>query len=158
MSRLPVPGLTIEQQPDDILCAMLAWGEARGEPELGRIAVVWVAKNRSLARSQPIRRVILAPWQFSSFNANDPNREKMLDPARFSSAEIWAACYEAAAQVLEGSVPDPTEGSSHYCTVGLWGNPTPAGHKVQWYHQLEIEAGRTVETVRIGHHVFARAA
>jgi spore germination cell wall hydrolase CwlJ-like protein len=157
-ARLPVPGISIEQQPDDILAAMLVWGEARGESRLGRVAVAWVAKNRALSSGRPLRRVILQPWQFSSFNANDPNREKLLDPIAFSSHQSWDDCFHDAAAALAGIDPDPTGGATHYCTAALWGGPTPAGHRIQWYHLIEIEAGRTVETARIGHHVFGKAA
>lgn len=156
--RLPVPGIQIEGQPEDVLAALLAWGEARGESRLGRLAVVWTAKNRATRRNWPLRDVILQPWQFSSFNQNDPNREKMLDPIAFSSRESWEDCWDDAQAVISGAEPDPTGGASHYCTLALWGNPTPPGHSVKWFHQIEIEAGRTVETARIGHHVFARAA
>lgn len=144
-------------QPDDILAAMLVWGEARGESAEGKAAVISVAVNRTKI-GWPLRNVILAPWQFSSFNMDDPNREKLLMPVTHSSAAIWTECYDIADSVLRGSTPDPTNGANHYCTVSLWNNPTPPGHKVQWYHEIEIVSERTVETARVGRHVFARAA
>ena len=156
--RLPVPGLPIDQQPDDILLAMLVWGEARGESKEGRAGVAWVAKNRSVRRTRPIRSIILQPWQFSAFNANDPNRDKMLDPVAFGGQETWYECLAIATGVLDSTIPDPTGGATHYVVASLWGVPTPPGHHVQWYHQFEIEVGHTVETTRIGNHVFAQAA
>lgn len=156
--RLPIPGLTIESQPDDILCGMLAWGEARGESEQGKAAVIWVAKNRALKNGRGIHREILKPWQFSAFNEGDPNRAKMLEPTKHDAPEVWDECYRIAVGVLNGAIDDPTNGATHYCTTAIWGEQTKPGFGVQWYHAIEIESGRTVETARIGHHVFARAS
>lgn len=163
MSKLPVPGLPIEQQSDDVLAAMLVWGEARGEGPVGKLAVIWVAKNRVAKSGYPLRKVILRPYAFSCFLESDPNRSMMLEPLKHGSPQTWEACWDAAMFVLSGSEPDPTHGATHYCTVldaqgkPLWGRPQH-GRLPQWYEAPEIEAGRTVETARIGGHVFARAA
>lgn len=156
--RLPVPGLSIELQPAEILLAMLVWGEARGESPEGRLAVAWVAKNRAVRRGWSLASVILQPWQFSAFNRDDPNRTKMLEPTKHDLPEVWDACAIAAQSVLAGLEPDTSNSADHYVRADLWANPTPAGHHVQWYHQIEVESGRTVETARIGRHVFARCA
>ncbi len=64
------------------LLARCIWGEARGEPIQGKLAVAHVVLNRVKAQSyygKTIRDVILKPWQFSCFNENDPN---LLAPVR----------------------------------------------------------------------------
>lgn len=165
MSRLPVPGIAIESQPDDILAAMLVWGEARGESPAGKLAVIWVAVNRALKSGRALRWEILRNsggpnpiYQFSCFAMDDPNRAKMLAPLEHDRPQVWDLCWEAAQLALKGEGPDPTHGATHYCVEALWNQETKPGYRVQWYHRIEIEAGRTVETARIGHHVFARAA
>jgi spore germination cell wall hydrolase CwlJ-like protein len=158
--RLPVPGLPIEQQPPETLLAMLVWGEARGKPAADDAGVAWTAKNRSIRSGRPIAREILRPWAYSCFNDADHEgeREKLLDPCAHDSVAAWASACAIAEGVLAGTILDPTSGATHYVRDDLWGGATPAGHRVQWYHQSEIEAGRTVETVRLARHVFARAA
>lgn len=163
MIPLPVPGLPIEKQPPDVLAAMLCWGEARGEGPIGMLAVLMVAMNRAYgvgwkptdyeADKTLLRAAILKPWQFSAFNANDPNREKMLEPLKHDKQVAWHGAATVAALVLSGSCWDVTRGASHYCTATLWNTP---GRK--WFQSDEIAAGRTVETWRYENHVFARAA
>ncbi|MBC8157732.1 MAG: cell wall hydrolase, partial [Alphaproteobacteria bacterium] len=62
------------------IMARTVWGEARGEDEIGKIAVAHVIKNRAKHPKwwgKTIMEVCLKPWQFSCWNKKDPNREKM---------------------------------------------------------------------------------
>ena len=162
----PAPGLTIEQQDERVVRRLLLCGEARGEQDAegtleaaAMAAVVFLPKNR---RSRPRwkvqseREIMLAPWQFSCFNANDPNREKLLglwqtDPISWERADTVADLFE------RGLLVDPTGNATHYVTANLWNMETPEGKSVQWFHRSEIDSGRTHETARWGHHVFAIA-
>ncbi len=100
----------------DILARTL-WGEARGECETGRRAVAWVVRNRAQrapAYGWPaaVDAVCLQPWQFSCWNANDPNRALL---QRLSEEDpLYLACLETARLVTEGGVDDPTHGADHY--------------------------------------------
>lgn len=154
----PVPGLPIEQQPEQVLRRLLVWGEARGESALGKVAILDVVKNRVAKKAWGVREVILQPMQFSCFNQNDPNRTEMLS-AYITDRIGWGAC-DAIVELWEadGCVPDLTKGATHYCTLDLWRRPTPEGRKSYWFEQPEIDAGHTIETIRIGHHVFASAS
>ncbi|MEY2849589.1 MAG: hypothetical protein RI885_2256 [Actinomycetota bacterium] len=156
----PDPEKLLEDQGAQILLRLLLWGEARGERDAGgdldargMLGVAWVAMNRSKDRSMTLPEVILQPWQFSCFNANDPNRASMLkahelEPVAWSRADAVADLVEASLTI------DPTKGASHYVVEALWGRSGTA----KWFGKIEIDAGRTVELARIGHHVFARAA
>jgi len=91
----------------DILAKTL-WGEARGEGREGLIAVAWVIKNRADNPGwwgKSIELVCLKPYQFSCWNADDPNapylRGRKLIPPR-----EYMRCREAAVAVLEGHEPD----------------------------------------------------
>jgi len=111
------------------------WGEARGEPEAGQVAVVHVVRNRVMARGTSAAIECQRPWQFSAWNPGDPNRRGMLalgwpDPE-----------YQRIAAVVDRAwtAPDVTGGARHYHVVGAtpaWARP-PA-----------------VETLRVGRHVF----
>lgn len=153
----PVPGLAIEQQPNDVVLTMCLWGEARGEPNDGVSAVAWVIKNRALSRDLTVKEVCLQPRQFSCFNSNDPNRSKMLD-AWEKDPYNWNRVHSIGQEVIRGEVPDPTLGASHYVTASLWATDDSGRKKYRWFSQQAIDAGITVETARIGNHVFARTA
>lgn len=99
----------------DVL-ARTIWGEARGQPDDGQIAVANVVMNRVMDRRWPntVRGVVLQPWQFSAWNAADPNRPKMLavnetDPAFVRALQISEAA-------VGGGLPDVTGGANHYFT------------------------------------------
>lgn len=161
MSLRPIPGLQLESQPDDVLIRCCLWAEARGESDLGMLGVLYVIAHRALKHGVSMGRVILQPWQFSSFNANDPNRDKMLDAWEHDVAG-WARADSVANRYKALETSDPTEGATHYCTLALWGRDDSGriaqGKPPAWHSKQEIEAGRTVATVTIGHHQFARAA
>lgn len=98
----------------DILTRTL-YGEARGEPTQGKIAVAHVILNRVKANSwygNTVKDVCLKPSQFSCWNPNDPNLPKIkavtLDDAMFQH------CMYAALAAGLGYVSDMTSGSCHY--------------------------------------------
>ena len=102
--------------PDDLdVMARTLFGEARGEPLEGKIAVAWVIRNRA---DHPgwwgsgIAGVCKQDRQFSCWNENDPNRAKLL--AGTPKDEMFRECLAAVAAVLSDNVPDPTQGSMHY--------------------------------------------
>ncbi len=109
----PAPGLTIEQQSEEVLLRACLWAEARGEPAVGRLAIAWVIKNRALHADSTMKAQILKPWQFSSFNQNDPNRELLL-VAHKQDPGGWAAV-DAICELFENRVTeDPTSGALNY--------------------------------------------
>lgn len=123
MIPLPNPELPADAHTDNQLWVMTVWGEARGEPRQGKIAVAWVIKNR--AESVPprfgasITRVCLKPYQFSCWNPKDPNRTKMLNPLKHDTQAAWNACVEVVEGVRDGRIPDPTHGATHYFEQSL---------------------------------------
>ena len=143
----------IHDERDLDALARTLWGEARGEPRPGRIAVAWAIRNRAerstlpffagALKGQPgaVHRVCHAPWQFSCWNESDPNRVQILalGPAQLAAERALAA------QILDDAVPDPTGGADHYHTIARpgWAAEWPPA----WARDYR-------ETVRIGGHVF----
>lgn len=134
-----------------LILAMLIYGEAVGEPRLGKIGVAWVVMNRvdskrmefSYRRKVNWTSVMLRPGAFSCFNSGDVNREKLIDlflspedPRQYYANE----CMEIAQAVYDGEVKDPTNGALFYVNKRLAG-------KLKWMKKLE-------KTIVIGRHVF----
>ena len=141
----PVPGLMIEEQPEPWVVRACLWAEARGEPAIGKLGVLWVLHHRAIKRDTSLKAEVLRPRQFSSFNADDPNRAKLLT-AYLNDVSMWAAC-DAVAELFESKATvDPTLGATHYYAHDV---VTPAwgpGHP-QWEHCIVL-----------GRHTFGRAA
>lgn len=90
-------------QPKDIyplsLFELVIFREARGEVFSSKIAMAWTVRNRVKNPGwwgQDFESVILMPWQYSSFNHNDPNAVKMphsVDPAFQDAQKIALDLY-----------------------------------------------------------------
>jgi spore germination cell wall hydrolase CwlJ-like protein len=118
----PLPGGADGRSRDVDILARTIWGEARGERKLGREGVAAVVLNR-LKRDQPDRfgaavaDVCLKPKQFSCWNANDPNLEKL---KRVDETDRhFRACIDIAERAVNGTLSDPTHGSDHYHTISV---------------------------------------
>jgi spore germination cell wall hydrolase CwlJ-like protein len=145
----------------DVL-ARTVYGEARGESELGRLAVAYVACNRAEiaaryveahGRAHPlygdgsVASACQMPWQFSCWNENDPNRAELLALDLYSDAgrpSLWAAN-----TAINRSAPDPSNGATAYHTA------MAPRDGIDWPPSW-AEGQKVVAT--IGSHVFYRLA
>ncbi|MGL5879315.1 MAG: cell wall hydrolase, partial [Xenococcaceae cyanobacterium] len=70
--------------------------------------------------------VCLKPYQFSCWNKNDPNRNK-IEILNAKNNPLFQKCINIASDVLKGKIPDPTKGANHYhadsIKVPHWVNP-----------------------------------
>ncbi|HUO37637.1 MAG TPA: cell wall hydrolase [Mycobacterium sp.] len=131
-----VPAATL-----DVL-ARTVWGEARGEGQAGMEAVACVIRNRALNRrwwGNDIPSVCKHPFQFSCWNANDPNLPKLQSVG--PSDPAFATALSVARTAATGQLPDPTAGADSYFADSI---PAPS-----W-------ASRAKFTRQIGHHRFYR--
>jgi hypothetical protein len=137
--------------------ARTIWGEARGDGVAGMRAVASVLMNRCTiatayvaehGRPHPLygdgtpASACLAPWQISSWNAKDPNRQKMIAVSA-ESDPVFAQAIDIAAEAIARTLQDPTDGATSYKTTALpwpteWGPEVPPlaviGH--QSFYQL----------------------
>lgn len=133
-------------EADLMILARTIYGEARGElnkPDGGKHsleAVAWVVKNRAKQKrfGQSISNVCLQPWQFSCWNTNDPNRQKLLD-VTFDD-KVFQTCFLTATNVVLGKSEDCTFGADHY-------------HALQVFPYW---AKNATPTAKIANHVFYR--
>jgi spore germination cell wall hydrolase CwlJ-like protein len=114
--------MAYEQYDDLHLLALCVWREARGEVNDAQLGVACSIRNRV---DKPgwwgtdYRSVILKPWQYSSFNAGDPNSIKFPD----ETDSVWLQCLENASLVINGNCPDNTDGAQSYFDKSLDNNP-----------------------------------
>jgi spore germination cell wall hydrolase CwlJ-like protein len=102
--------------------ARTIWGEARGEGLRGMQAVANVIMNRYKAAKSSSGRagqwgstvgdICTKPKQFSCWNANDPNRAKMLSVT--SADPQFRDALSLADKALRGILPDITGGATSY--------------------------------------------
>ncbi len=152
---LPDPTLPIADQEPMLLLAMCIFGEARGQSDLARRAVAQVIINRARhphpvfgsRTGEPfdhnLRRVILQPQQFSSFNSSDPNHAKLLRPLDCESPATWRSCVRCAEDSLAArdAADTLTFNSDHYFDDSI--------HPPAW-------ASAAKQTVKIGRLNFYR--
>jgi spore germination cell wall hydrolase CwlJ-like protein len=143
---LPDSRLPFHMQATPVLLAMCIFGEARGEIPEAQYAVGCVVRNRveNGRYGTGWTWVILKPYQFSSFNADDPNRAKLMEPKKHEPPEVWWRCYVAADMVMRHFDGDPTHGAVFYFSGPLTEPPAA------W--------GPVIETAVIGHLHFCRPA
>ena len=93
------------------ILAKTIFGEARGESRKGQIAVACCIINRFKSKkwfsSKTISGVCQKPWQFSCWNKNDPNSQKI--------ANLTFPTYSKYFSVIkEAELEDITNGATHY--------------------------------------------
>jgi N-acetylmuramoyl-L-alanine amidase len=136
--------MPVTEKDRDVLARTL-WGEARGESLAGQIAVAWTIRNRvndGKAKSwwgEGYAGVCQKPYQFSCWNRNDPNYAYLNGVKQIPFREL-AQVRIAGDQVIDGKMPDPTGGATHYYAIAMKNPPA-------W-------ASRAKQTLKIGGHVF----
>ena len=136
--------MTATAKDRDVLARTL-WGEARGESLTGQIAVAWTIQNRvndGNTKSwwgEGYAGVCQKPYQFSCWNKNDPNYAYLSGAKQIPFLEL-AQARIAADRVIDGKVPDPTGGATHYYATTMRAAPA-------W-------AAKAQQTLKLGHHIF----
>lgn len=104
---------------DTVLLARLIFGEARGSSLKEKISTAYTAVNRANDtidwNGKDLKDAILKSYQYSCFNHDDPNREKVTDPMKYDSTS-WKECMKVAQGVLDKEYFDLTDGATFYHT------------------------------------------
>ena len=132
---------------DTLTLARTIFGEARGEPDDGKEAVANVVVNRLKSGRFPrkasdpktIAGVCLERFQFSCWNADDPNASKIAN-LQTGSSPVFDTCFAIAQRAVGGTLADRTDTATHYHADTI----SPPN----W------TAPPAIMTVKIGHHVF----
>lgn len=136
------------------IATVTLWGEARGEPIEGRIAVACVLRNRVADGrwGDTYTDVCLAPKQFSCWNeGRDANHAAVmvlvedLKAGRFVNDPILKECYWIMQGVMNSIVRDRVPHATHYYAASMREPPA-------WADDADLVA-------RVGNHLFyARVA
>lgn len=139
---------------DAQVMAMTIWGEARGEPRDGKIAVGSVILERVEHRKwdgQTIKEVCFWPYQFSCYLDADPNAHRLMSiAADFGRAAkgdgSLSECFDIAQGLLDGTVHrDPDIARTHACQyLASWCKKTMS---VSWWKDFKF-------VKRVGGHEF----
>lgn len=131
---------------DQLILARTVFGEAAGEPDAGKEAVAEVVMNRAASGRYPktITGVCLQPFQFSCWNANDPNRAKILSLSPGKGNNTFDTCFEIAGRAMAGQVHLLSDAVLHYYADYI--------SKPSW---VTKSPGAVLEK-KIGHHLFYR--
>lgn len=124
--------------------ARTLFGEARGEGLKGLEAVANVIMNRceisknkkSFWWGNDLISICKKPYQFSCWNKDDPNKEKIENITH--EDKMFSTCLRIARKALAGAIKDKTQGSTHY-------------------HHKDIEpywAKDLIPEIEIGNHLF----
>jgi len=129
------PDLTANDYYPVILLALCIWREARGEPFDAKTAVAWSIRNRvNRPRwwGHTFESCILMPYQYSSFNRNDPNSAKL----PVSSDPNWTDALTIAIDVY---LPTPTLGDKS-CGADSYYDRSLDGCPPEWAAQANHTA------------------
>jgi cell wall hydrolase len=120
-----------------VLLALCILREAQNQPKIAQQAVGWSVKNRAAAPGwwgHSIVSCILMPFQYSSFNKNDPNAVKL--PHEDDAA--WIQCLEVAQDVWQGIGADPTSGCQNYFDSSMDTHPPPWATDGSYVHVTDL--------------------
>lgn len=126
----------IDQLSEADVVALTLFGESRGEPIEGRIAIASVIRNRVAAHRASFgltpRAVCLQPWQFSCWmpEGGSVNYGVVLDAAYHllskDTGPMLRECLWITDGALAGMFHDTVRGSTHYLTAALFASHPPA--------------------------------
>lgn len=123
----------LDTQASEVEClALNIYHEARGEIDLGQLAVAYVTLNRAQDSRWPdtICGVVHQPRQFSWYSDGKSDRP--------TDTKSWEVAQNVARIAIQGRKPDPTQGA-------------------MWYHSDTVHpswADKLPKGPRIGRHVF----
>ena len=115
---------------DTEILTLTLWGESRGCSDAGRRAIANVILNRVALRAsrigpatwgRTIKDVCLAPYQYSCWLPDDPNRAKMLNPSTMTALDAAAMkqCRAIADEAIQGGLIDNTNDADSYLVTSI---------------------------------------
>lgn len=105
---------SLYHESNEIILARMLFGEGRGVSVGERIAIGFTSINRfKKLRAKSLAETILLSKQYSCFNPEDSNLEKVLDPEKYDP-EAWKKSLGISKVVLNGKYDNVNFGQTHY--------------------------------------------
>lgn len=129
-----LPDSVLKALNDTDILFLTLWGETRGEPIQGQVAVGCVIRNRvhSIEKyHNSYTEVCLAPKQFSCWNEDDTNYPILIELGSklVAGQDLADPHYRQVMLVAEGiiswAILDNTKGATNYMTRTLWQTDKP---------------------------------
>jgi N-acetylmuramoyl-L-alanine amidase len=116
-------------------------GEAARQPYIGQVCMAWTVRNRVEDRRWPntVQEVLCKRTHYSCFNAKGFRRDIIRS---YPSQIWWLRCKYIAQGVLNGLIPDLSNGANHYWNPDLC---SPS-----WASKMKL-------LDKVGDHQFAKA-
>jgi hypothetical protein len=113
--------------PEEIVFRTLV-GECRGEPIEAQVGVGCVLRSRLKDARWPntYNDVALQPAQFSCFNRQDPNLEKLMDPEEHEAMSVLGQLHWVARGIVADVLLDNVAGANHYYDFSVIVGPRSA--------------------------------
>lgn len=126
-----------------ILLALCNWREAQNQSTAAKMGQAWSVRNRVERPGfwdwgDSYSSVILKPFQYSSFNHNDPNALKL----PYETDTSWQQCLSIAQDVYQGISEDPVSGATHYYDSSLDAHPPEWATSGKMEHIVDLGAFR----------------
>jgi hypothetical protein len=144
----------IFEKLNDLEClALTIYGEARGESHEGQCAVAFVIINRSRKWHKTIREVCYQKNQFSCYNSNDVQYEKLKVMAinfdQFLAVnEKLRKAYDVAFMCMNGPNESIVDDALYYRVIN---------YKNKWF-DTSIREGKLIKVCEIQNHEFFKEA
>lgn len=141
----------LSQLTDQEVLTLTLFGEARGEPIAGLVAVGCVIRNRlhNSNKYKSYKDVCFAPKQFSCWNESDTNYPILIELAQnmiigmVGKDPAYRRCLLVASGIIDWSLNDETKSSSYYITTDLFNS-----------NDRPIWAKNPIHPIELGHHTF----
>lgn len=143
--------MNLSNLTDTEIVGLTIYGEGRGEPISGQIAIGSVIRNR-VTKVKTYFDVCFAPFQFSCWDEHDPNYSILVELAEklvmgeYSTDSTLNQCLWIAKGIVDNLIIDNTHGANHYLTKALMSSNPPT-----WAKQMN-------NVVTIGNQVYGTVA
>ena len=149
----PFVGANLPQgvTPDEDQLVRTVYGEARGEPTAGQIAVANVIKTRMQKAGQGVQDTVFAPNQFEAWS--DPKNRPGMEALSPTDPQYQAILNNVVRPTMSGQAQDPTGGATYFFNPKLQaqlgrntpgfaqGNQTTIGNHTFYYGPYGARGG-----------------
>lgn len=127
---------------DELYLSLTLYGEARGEPIQGIVAVASIIRNRVLHRSKSYMFVCLEKAQFSCWNIDDANYPILTGMLKNPASSLfrdkyYIQCNYVAKGIINGQILSNISTAENYMTIKRY-KEIKANEPKHWANKLRV--------------------